>query len=134
MKFPKPEVPLAIERQQRKKERSTHEDFVKRDAKRRDHNECRWPRCEYRKVVQPIDAAHVFQAKGMGGDPTGLRTERKHLMALCRLHHRAQEKHDLEIEALTPDGADGPCLFWRNDPGARYLVAQERLIGVLERD
>jgi hypothetical protein len=130
---PKPETPLVLERHARKREHSSHEDFIKREAKRRDRMECRWPRCEFRKVVQPIDGAHVFQAKGMGGDPRHVRTERKHVMALCRLHHKAQEKHDLEVEPLTPDLADGPCMFWDNR-GQRYMVAQERAIGILDRD
>ncbi len=130
---PKPSTPLVLERKARKQERSTHEDFIKREAKRRDGRICRWPRCEFRKVIQPIDGAHVFQAKGMGGDPLGLRSERKHVMALCRLHHRAQEKHDLDVEALTPDLADGACAFYDNR-GARYMVAQETAIGIYARD
>jgi hypothetical protein len=130
---PKPSTPLALERHARKREHSSHEDFIKREAKRRDRMECRWPRCEFRKVVQPIDGAHVFQAKGMGGDPRHVRTERKHVMALCRLHHKAQEKHDLEVEPLTADLADGACAFWDNR-GQRYMVAQERAIGILDRD
>ena len=130
---PKPSTPLVLERHARKQQRSSHEDFVKRAAKRRDGGLCRWPRCEFRKVVQPIDGAHVFQAKGMGGDPQHLRTERKHVMALCRLHHRAQEKHELEVEALTPELADDKCAFWDNR-GSRYLVAQERAIRQYDRD
>ncbi len=131
---PKPSEPLALQRKKRKQQISTREDFLKRDAKRRDGGQCRWPKCEFRKVVQPIDGAHVFQAKGMGGDPTGIRSERKHLMALCRLHHKAQEKNDLEVEGLTPELADGPCSFWDNRGPQRYLVAMERAIGILERD
>ena len=130
---PKPSTPLSVERKNRKREHSSQEDFFKREAKRRDHGQCRWPRCEYRKVVQPIDGAHVFQAKGMGGDPKFLRTERKLLMALCRCHHRLQEKGQLEVEPLTPEMADGPCNFWDNR-GERYLVAQERAVLIYERD
>jgi hypothetical protein len=103
MMFPKPERPLSLERHERKRAHSTHEDFIKREAKRRDHGQCRWPHCEFRKVVQPIDGAHVFQAKGMGGDPKHLRTERKHVMALCRIHHNLQERHELQVEALFAD-------------------------------
>jgi hypothetical protein len=131
--FPKPEKPLSVERHERKQQRSSHEDFVKRDAKRRDGGRCRWPRCEFKRVVQPIDPAHVFHAKGMGGDPKGIRSERKHIMALCRIHHDLQETHKIEVEARTPDMADGACVFW-DLRGDRYMVGIERSIGLLERD
>jgi hypothetical protein len=132
MMFPKP-GPSSLERQKRKQAHSSHWDFVKRQVRRRDGGVCRWPRCEYRRVVQPIDPAHVFQAKGMGGDPKHLRTQPNLVMNLCRLHHDLQESNQLEVEARTPDMADGPCLFWDNR-GQRYLVAQERAPGLLERD
>lgn len=137
MLFPKPSKPLRLERHERKRAHSSQEDFVKREAKRRDGRECRWPRCEYRKVVQPLDAAHIA-AKGMGGTPDGRRNVRENLMAICRLHHQGRcslHSGDLAIEPLTPQGTDGPCAFFSTDPdGKRYMVAQERAIRQYERD
>lgn len=136
MMFPKP-GPSSLERHKRKREHSSHEDFVKREAKRRDGRECRWPRCEYRKVVQPLDAAHIA-GKGMGGTPDGRRNVRENLMAICRLHHQGPislHSGDLAIEPLTALGTDGPCAFFSTDPdGKRYMVAQERAIRQYERD
>ena len=135
--FPKPEKPLRLERHDRRKARVAAEDTAKRDAKRRDGRTCRWPRCEYRKVVQPLDAAHVH-GKGMGGTPDGRRNVRENLMAICRLHHQGRcslHSGDLHIEPLTPQGTDGPCAFFSTDPdGKRYMVAQERAIRQYERD
>lgn len=133
---PKP-GPLSLERHSKRLTWQRAMDAVIADAKRRDGHRCRWPKCEYSAVDQPLDGAHVFQPKGMGGDKKLLRSERKHIMALCRLHHRAQEKHTLYVEEMTPDMADGPCMFWReSDDGSFgfYMVAQERAVGILERD
>lgn len=133
--FPKPSTPLVLERKQRKSAQAAVRAAALLSAKRRDGNRCRWPRCQYRQVAQPLDGAHVFQAKGMGGDPTGIRSERKHYMALCRLHHKAQEKHELLVEAQTPALADGPCAFLQQDDDRQpFTVAVELAIGIYRKD
>jgi hypothetical protein len=132
---PKPNVPLRLARHQRRLAHDQALDASILTAKRRDGHQCRWPRCEFRRVVQPIDGAQFFEAKGMGGDPSLVRSSPDLLMALCRMHHDLQEHGELKVEPLTDAMADGPCAFWSqrfNEP--RYLVAQERAIGLLERD
>lgn len=137
--FWKTGTPLALERHQRKVERKAADDAVKSEAKRRDGNRCRWPRCEFRNVAQVIDAAHVTQAAGMGGDPLLVRTERGDLMAICRLHHRMapDNLHNcrLRIEPLTSLKTDGPCAFYATGAdGVAYMVAQELTPGVYAKD
>lgn len=126
-------VPYRLVRKAAKDKTAREDDATKAAARRRDSHRCRWPRCEYRRVSQPIDPAHVFQAKGMGGDPTLVRSERKHYLLLCRMHHDAQEKHDLEVKALTPDLADGACAFFETPRNVRILVGRETSPGVLQR-
>ena len=127
-KFPKPSVPLAVERHDRKVERKAHERTEKAAAKCRDRFRCRWPRCQYSAMKLVLDAAHI-DASGMGGDPTGARMQRANLVTLCRIHHqgpRSLHSGHLEIEALTPDGANGALAFYDTDTEGRlYLVAQE---------
>lgn len=136
---PKPSTPYALERHDRKTKRKQADNDVKQAAKFRDGNRCRWPHCEYRHIPQVIDAAHVLQAAGMGGDPLLIRTTRDALMAICRLHHRTgvQSLHstDLRVEPMTGEGTDGPCQFLRRDvSGQWYVVAEEVAVGIYRRD
>jgi hypothetical protein len=135
---PKPERPVTLERHERKLSRKRAEDTEKQAAKRRDGGKCRWPHCEYRAVSQVIDAAHVIQAEGMGGDPKLRRSKRHQLLAVCRLHHRgaAVSLHsgDLKVQPMTSAGTDGPCSFWRWTDQGWCVVAEEVSIGIYRRD
>lgn len=136
LKFAKPSVPQSIVRHERKLARQAHERREKQATKARDWHKCRWPRCEYSAVGQPLEAAHVEDA-GMGGSDERMR--RDNLVTLCRLHHRTapQSIHsgDLKIEALTGLGTDGPLSFWQRDEEGRwYLVTEETAIGIFRKD
>ncbi len=133
------ELPARLARQARKNARKAASDDVKREAKKRDGFHCRWPHCEYAHLTQPLDGAHVFQAAGMGGDPKLVRTQRCHVMALCRLHHKdaVESLHNanLRVEALTPELADGPCQFLRySGEHGWYVVGMEVAVGHYARD
>ena len=140
--FPKPTRSLRLERHDRKLAIRAKEDAAKKAAKIRDQHACRWPRCAYRAVKQPLDAAHLDD-KGMGGDHGGL-SDTRCLVALCREHHQGRvslHSKDLTIQALTPDGADGPLLFLRFAVDASdasfsgwYVVAEEVAPRIYRKD
>lgn len=144
-KFPKTPDGLmhAQRRSAKRKTHSSHEDAIKRQAKRRDSSRCRWPRCEHRTVRQPLDGAHL-DAKGMGGTPDGRRNTTANVISICRLHHqgpRSLHSGDLDIRPLTKEGADGPCAFYErrgkastSGKAAWATVARETSIGIYEAD
>jgi len=104
-----------------------------RAALTRDGHKCRFPRCDVRDL--PIDPCHL-QHRGMGGNPKGDRTERKTVIALCRIHHGLYDRGELDIEPLTPDVFDGPCDWYvyaiLNEPKRRIHWATESRIGISE--
>lgn len=127
----------------RSKQRTRDENREKRAAVKRDGHRCRLPFCpfcaEYGDSLT-IQAAHVIEAKGVGGDPLLEVSTRPYLMALCSLAHAAQERHDFEVRPLSQSHlCDDLCEFWlrveRYDPEtARYtpewvLWAREVTIG-----
>lgn len=126
-------------RHARRLERKAAMDDVKADAKARDGYRCRWPHCEYTRVTDVIEAAHIAAA-GMGGDPKLVRTTRDNLVAVCDMHHRRapQNMHNggLKVEPLTTDGTDGPCAFSRWDAERReyFIVGEEVEPRILLRD
>jgi hypothetical protein len=136
MRFPKPPRGSAtLEREAKRKDIEGNEDEVIRAAKVRDGFKCRWP--EAHKCRGFLEGAHILD-KGMGGDH-GLRTTRDNIISLCAWIHRRgpQSIHGKQLKVVpeTPNGADGPVSFWKQDEaGEYYMVARERLIGALERD
>lgn len=88
-------------------------DLNGRIAKKRDGT-CRLPFCPWCKAFehQVHDAAHVLEAKGMGGDPTLEVSQPEDLMRLCRLAHRSQEKHEWGVAPLTTAKTNGVCAFY----------------------
>lgn len=111
--------------------RKAHERREMEAAKKRDMGKCRWPLCPYAAKKMPVDAAHIFQHRGLGGDKGGTRTERKLCAALCRIHHSLLDRGELEIEALTAQMADGPLAFFsRTESGRMEQVASESRVGV----
>lgn len=110
-----------------------HEKKEMRAALVRDGHQCRFPRCEVRGL--PIDPCHL-QHRGMGGNPKGDRTERKTVIALCRIHHGWYDQGELDIEPLTPELFDGPCDWYVFStveyPIRRLHWATESRIGISE--
>lgn len=109
---------LRVEREQKAKTR-------KRDGR------CRWP--EDHVCRGELESAHIRDAS-LGGEMSA-----QNLITLCAwIHRRGPESihgKQLKVESLTVDGANGPLSFWRKDAqGAFYVVAQERAIGMVERD
>lgn len=118
------------EARMRRAKRVAAEQREMRQAKRRDGDKCRVPRCAYRSLKLPIDPCH-FIHRGMGGNPKGDRTTRETVISLCRMHHGAYDRGDLEIEPLTSDGADKACAFYhRTEAGRMECVGVEQRIGV----
>jgi hypothetical protein len=122
-----------LKRREKRAELVSHERAEMTAAKVRDHYRCRWPNCEFRTKQLPIEAAHIFQHRGSGGDPSGERTERKLIASLCKIHHGLLDRAELDIQAMTDEKADGPLAFFvRADNGRLEHFCSERLIGVPE--
>lgn len=89
------------------------------ELRHRDGRGCRWPGCECRKQDRPvIEAAHLWEARGMGGDPKLIRSGLENQMRLCFSKHRgARSLHSthLEIRPLTRRKANGPCAFYQRE-------------------
>lgn len=126
-----------LERKAVKAERKNHERREMDAAKRRDFaacHGCRWPTCPHRTYKPRIHAAHVFEHRGMGGNPDGRRTERHLIMGICVWCHARLDAGDAEVQEQTPAMADGACAFFeRNlETGRMEHVATEKSIGVSE--
>ena len=138
MLFPKPKKGTALlERETRKAERKAAEDEAILAAKQRDGFKCRWP--EKHKCRGELEGAHVFQHRGMGGNPEGDRTAPHLILSVCAWIHRrgpvSIDGKQLKVEAETDRGTDGPCSFWKQDEaGEWFLVARERVPFAYERD
>ena len=117
-----------MERRDKSKARKSAEDAIKDQVRARDKR-CRYPFCPMCRAYKnlPLEAAHVLQAKGMGGDKRLVRSQRHHLMLLDVETHRRQERHAIVIVPVDAHlGTDGPCEFWAEDErGQLYLVARE---------
>jgi hypothetical protein len=133
--FPKPlRGEYRLECTGKKRSRKLAEDKTMAQAKRRDGNKCRWPRCVYKELV--IECAHLDHRK-MGGNPAGDKTQRHKLIALCVRHHDQFDGRALPDIAIEPvnakDGTDGPCAYYvRGESGRMEHVATEKYIGVSE--
>lgn len=114
-KFPTGETKaehLADVRTKRKTAKQQRQD----ELRQRDGRGCRWPGCDCRKQDRPvIEAAHVWTARGMGGDPRLLRSDLENQMRLCFAVHRGPRSLHTghrKVEALTMRRANGPCAFF----------------------
>lgn len=130
--FKDPRGTALLHSRARRAERTAHEQREMQAALKRDGRVCRWPACEYRTKDLPIDPCHVFQHRGMGGDPSGDRTRQDLIMAACRMHHGLIDNGTCEVHALTDKGTDGPVMFFKKHPetGRMEHVATETRIGV----
>lgn len=124
-----------LDREQRRYEIVKAERLAKAAARKRDHWGCRWPN---HKCRGPIEVAHIFFDKGMGGDH-GTVSDTWNLLTLCASRHRlgtpSVHGKDLRVEAETADMADDCCSFWeRDEHGIWICVGVELAIGVLRKD
>jgi hypothetical protein len=132
MLLPKPTRGSAVlEREKHRAEREKAEREAKLAAKARDGFRCRWPLTH--KCRGGLEAAHILDAS-LGGA-----CEPANLVSLCAwLHRRGPESihgKQLKVEPMTHHHANGPLQFWRKDEdGSFYLVAEERSVGIVERD
>ena len=129
--FPKPRRGSALlAARTRRANRVAAEQKIMRQARRRDHGECRWPRCAYKSKSLPIDVCHD-RHRGMGGNPSGGRTRLNELISLCRVHHGQLDAHEIGIETQGNQMFSGPCDFYqRTESGRMELVWSETKIGV----
>lgn len=124
-----------IERKERRADAVAAEQKEMQAALKRDQHKCRWPGCsgKHRGLTLPIDAAHQ-RHRGLGGDPSGERTTRQTVLALCRRCHGLWDACLTDIRPLTGDGFDGPVAFYTQDmeSGLMVHIASETTIGVSE--
>lgn len=133
---PKPAKGSArLEREKAHAELKAAEDAIIAEAKKRD-GRCRWP--EAHRCRGPLDGAHVFQHRGMGGNPAGDRTTVEAILTVCRWIHRSGPESidgkQLKVEALSADGCNGALSFWRDTERGWHCVATERMPFAYERD
>jgi len=101
---------MKVQRALRKRTRDDSEDAAKARVRRRDKG-CRFPYCGCRQLGLALEVSHN-EHKGMGGNPSGVRSNTALLMQLCRERHKANpfSVHNGTIawEPLTSFGANGP--------------------------
>lgn len=125
-----PRGSYVLERDEQRANDRTKERDEKAKAKRRD-GRCRWP---MKHVCRGgLESAHIRDAS-LGGE-----MDSSNLVTLCAwIHRRGPESihgKQLRIDPVTSAGANGPLIFWRRDEeGQFYVVAQERAIGIIQRD
>lgn len=118
-----------LERRTKQRQLDAHEKAEKAKVRKRDQS-CRWPGCGCRALRMPLEVAHL-RSKSLGGP-----SDTADMMLLCRLRHQGAESlhsQDLRIEPLTPNGADGPCAFYRLRESGRWeCIGVESTIGISE--
>lgn len=86
------------------------------EVREREDYTCRFPH----QCGRDIEVSHQ-QHRGMGGDPTGERTDPRIMVGVCHVIHRtgkiALDKKNLRWVPLTPAGANGP-IEWQVKLGA----------------
>lgn len=124
------------EREQKKTEIRTFEQEQKKLVRQRDGAAyCRLvPACS--ETRGPFETAHLDD-KGMGGDH-GHRSTADLMVRACWFHHQGNwslHSHDLRVEFLTPDKANGPIAVWgRISSGEFVMLGREKSVGQWERD
>lgn len=136
LQFPKPQRGThVLDRETARYAIVKAERLAKALAKRRDHWGCRWP--EVHRCRGPIEVAHIFEDKKMGGDH-GRLSHSAALMTLCAWIHRlgpaSIHGKQLRVEPETEFGADAACAFYRLDEHGIWVgVGVEVRIGVLRK-
>lgn len=121
-----------VARVRRRKADEAEERAHKVTARARDGFACRWPGCDCRARRDRLEVAHLVSKSRGGSNDTAK------LVTLCRSRHQGRpslHSGELRIEPLTAAGANGPLAFWSTDElGRWWMVAQERAVGIVERD
>jgi hypothetical protein len=145
--LPKPARGTArLERRERRQEARTKEDKEKAAARRRD-GRCRFPLCGCKRFGYALHVSHFVHHKGIGGDPSGERSDRRWLIQLCIARHLgnkiAIDRGTLDCRPVVPElGAEGPVAWYVDaaaigrieleDDYGWYLLATENAVGQLE--
>jgi len=128
--FPKPVRGSGlIARRERRLKRVATEQKAMKGAKARDGQQCRNPKCPFKALKLPVDPCHAFQHRGMGGDPSGTRTEQKLIVSACRGCHGLLDAKEIQVEPLDLERmADGPLAWYRKhaETGRLEHYATER--------
>ncbi len=95
--------------------RRRDEDRYKDVVRARDLKRCRFPLCGCKRLGLALHVSHQTQHKGMGGDPSGARSDPKHLMLQCVHRHQtgifSRHAGNLRTVPLTEDGHNGAVAF-----------------------
>lgn len=139
--------PTARRRAQRRRELTAAERAAKEKVRDRDKH-CRFPRCGCISggySMKDILTVSHDRHKGMGGDPTGEKSQPELMLSLCKWRHQDApvSKHagTMRTRYLTLEKNNGPLLFevdlaavypgMHANKGIWYVVATETDIGVL---
>jgi hypothetical protein len=83
-------------------------------VRRRDRMHCRWPLCGCGKLGLALEVSHDTH-KGIGGDPTGKRSQTELMILFCRRRHReaifSRHAGNLRTRYLTEFRNNGPVAF-----------------------
>ena len=129
--FPKdPKGTFLLERKTKRHSRVVEEQKIMREAKKRDGNICRFPMCRHKSL--PVDPCHIGGHRGIGGDPSGARTQQHLILSMCRIHHGQFDACLIDVQPQDSAlGANGPMDFFvRTESGRFELFASEKRIGV----
>lgn len=122
-----------LESKKRSRERKAAEDAVMASVRKQD-GQCRYPLCAHRTKKPRLECAHM-EHRGMGGNPTGDKTQPEKLITLCFIDHGAFDRGELDIIPLSADkGTRGPCSWHvlNKESGKFVHVASEKALGVSE--
>ncbi len=124
----KPKGPTARARAAKSRKLVIAERVNKEKVRLRDR-QCRFPMCGCKNlripcsVLKRVPTVSHDEHKGMGGDPTGERSQPHRMLLLCKWRHQdapvSRHAGTIETVYLTEKGNDGP-LEWRIDLGAVY--------------
>lgn len=126
------------------KERRRRKTAPLRTAERKNKNKvrqrdvrCRFPLCKCHAFGLALHVAHLSH-KGMGGDPTGERSQPELMILLCIRRHRESaisiDKGTLECQPLTAAGTAGPVSWWlKLRDGEWWELAREWKPHAIER-
>jgi len=115
-----------VRRAMRTKTRKSHLDASKRVVKARDKG-CRFPLCGCRRLRLRLEVSHRAH-QGAGGNPAEDRNDAANLLLVCAERHKdnpiSLDRHTLQWEPLTADGAKGPIVWFLDIAMYAYLTGQ----------
>lgn len=105
-------------RRKRKRAKLTAAERANKDLVRERDRHCRFPRCGCINAghgLKGIPTVSHDQHKGMGGDPTGDRSQPELMIVLCKWRHQdapvSRHAMTLRTRYLTPEKNNGPLAF-----------------------